>query len=86
MYVIFAFLIMYQHSGIDVCNSYTAEDILHNLESRSLLVETNIIICFGDQILDGALSCIILVTWLDAFADMIELGAGEFPTRITIRK
>ena len=50
------------------------------------MVETNIIICFGDQILDGALSCIILVTWLDAFADMIELGAGEFPTRITIRK
>ena len=82
MYVIFAFLIMYQHSGIDVCNSYTAEDILHNLESRSLLVETNIIICFGDQILDGALSCIIVVTWLDAFADMIELWVGEFPLRI----
>ena len=37
MYVILAFLIMYQHSGIDVCNSYTAEDILHNFREQELV-------------------------------------------------
>ena len=34
---IFAFLIMYQHRGIDVYNSYTAEDILHNFREQELV-------------------------------------------------